>query len=515
MAAAVSLTPLNPLSVPKGVKLADELTGEPAKFVAMIGGNSFYYSSQASFQLDFDGVLSKIAPLLTRLSTLAAMVGTAAERTVQARKVKDVQREIAAVCENTAHEHLVHKDFELAVPPALRCLRTLLALHGEGAEELVPAYLVLAEVNLGLSRIAQADEFLSTANYILVKHPDANALLRSRLHRNFGRMHAAQGNNAAALEAFSRDVYYGTMVHGPESIDVSIGYFFMAQVMAAQAAMENSLVLFDKVVDVWYKHLLGERSAISVALGVDFRVKSPEAYLGDARATGFLERSKAAESSAAEGSASAASTSSLGLGASGSAASLATSGAAAPAASGAGAASGAADGKSPSATATSPTASAAAAGPVTPPLTETQIREGVEMLEFITHVRATQLGPQHISTAEARYTHGLILQQTRRTEECRALLTEALAVFSLHLVSLLGARMSGYAVIRSRRAFVHMLLRESVASFRSSDHPGTIVRPFPATFPVLLLRCLSWSLFVQPEDHPTIQQLRKLLGERE
>jgi hypothetical protein len=439
------------------------------------------------------------------------MVGTAAERMVQARKVKDVQREIAAVCENTAHEHLVHKDFEPAVPPALRCLRTLLALHGEGAEELVPAYLVLAEVNLGLSRIAQADEFLSTANYILVKHPDANALLRSRLHRNFGRMHAAQGNNAAALEAFSRDVYYGTMVHGPESIDVSIGYFFMAQVMAAQAAMENSLVLFDKVVDVWYKHLLGERSAISVALGVDFRVKSPEAYLGDARATGFLERSKAAESSAAEGggSASAASTSSLGLGASGSAASLAAAGAAASAAAGAGATSGAAEGKLPSASATSPTATAAAAGPVTPPLTETQIREGVEMLEFITHVRATQLGPQHISTAEARYTHGLILQQSRRTEECRALLKEALAVFSLHLVSSIGG-------LYERVSCACAAAR--ISCFLSLSRPPRLHRSPHFPLP-LLFDCrrafFSSPPFVQPEEHPTIQQLRKLLGERE
>lgn len=418
---AYTLTSVNPLSIPRGIKLIDELTGEsPARLVATIAGNSFYYSSQQSFQLDYDGILCKIAPLLAQLSSLATMMGTAVERAVRAKKVHLVQREIAGVCERTAQALLQNKEYELAVPPSLRCLRALLVVHGEGAVELVPAYLVLAEVNLGLARVTQADEFLSTANYILLKNPGAATLLRSRLHRNFGRMHAARGDNAAALASFARDVFYASMVHGPEAIDVAVGYFFMAQVMAAQGQMENSLALFDRVVDAWYKHLLGERSPISVALGVDFRARSPESYLGDARASGFLARSAAMEAAAAAGVAS------------GAAAAAADSAVATRGANGGGAASASAAGEA-AAAALPQAAGAPAATPPAPVLSEANIREGLEILEFVMQIRTTQLGAHHTSTAEARYTLALILWHAGRFAEAKVLLGDALAVFSAHL----------------------------------------------------------------------------------
>lgn len=432
MGTSVPLTPLNPLSIPRGVRLVDELTGEPAKFVATLDGTCFYYSSPQSFQLDYDGVLEKIYGHLSRLAVLGNASGTAAERAANAKKIKQLQKEIADICERTAQEHLIAKDFELAVPPALRSLRTLISLYGESTLELVPAYLVLAEVNLGLSRVTQAEEFLSTASYILVKQqptptdavttagtspaPSSLSLLRSRLHRNFGRLYAAQGNNSGALDAFSRDIYFSSMLQGgPESVDVSIGYFFMAQVLAAQGQMESSLVFFDRVVDCWYRHLQADRSAISVALGIDFNKRGPEQYFGDARATALALRSKALE----EGKMVPVEAAALAAGA--------TPQAAVAAALAAGGGSGSSDG-------TSKPAPLVPTEPV--PLTETQVREGSEMLEFITHVRATQLGPHHVSTAEARYTHALVLLQApRRQEEARHLLSDALVIFGMSLVS--------------------------------------------------------------------------------
>lgn len=247
------MAPFNPLSAPRGTRMADELTGEPAKISATFAGATFYYATHVNFMLDYDGVLSRVAPLMGQLAALDGMGGSAAERAAQGRQIRSLQHQVADACERAAQAHLVSKDFELALPPALRSLRALSALYGEGAVELVSAYLVLAEVNLGLSRATQADEFLSTASYILVKHPYASAELRSRLHRNFGRLYAAQGNHAAALDSFSRDVFYGSMVHGPEAVEVTIGYFFMAQVMAAQGRVDAALVLFDKVVDVTYR----------------------------------------------------------------------------------------------------------------------------------------------------------------------------------------------------------------------------------------------------------------------
>jgi len=249
------VTPLNPLSIPRGVKLVDELTGEPATLVAVLDGVSYHYATAESQKLDEMGILHRIGPVMGELATLTR--ATQGDRATQAKRIRALQEDLAAACEAVANHYLGAKQFERAIPAALRGLRARIALYGEGSLELVRAYLVLAEVNLGLNRTAQAEEFLSTCNYILVKATGPTATgpasaaaatggssgestnrLRSRMHRNFGRLYAAQGNNAAALEAFARDIYYATLSLGPEHIDVSIGYFFMAQVFAAQARME-------------------------------------------------------------------------------------------------------------------------------------------------------------------------------------------------------------------------------------------------------------------------------------
>jgi hypothetical protein len=159
MAAHVYVEPLNPLSVPRGVRFADELTGESAKYVCTIGSSTYYYSTLESQALDYDGVLSRIAPLMAELATLSGSVGTSVERHAQSRRIKGLQAEIISVCDAVATMNLSAKRFELAIPAALRGLRALISLHGDGAMELISAYLVLAEANLGMGRIAQAEGF--------------------------------------------------------------------------------------------------------------------------------------------------------------------------------------------------------------------------------------------------------------------------------------------------------------------------------------------------------------------
>ena len=47
-------------------------------------------------------------------------------------------------------------------------------VYGKGNIELVPSYLLLAEANLGLGRFKQAEEFLSLANWSILKNPDCS-----------------------------------------------------------------------------------------------------------------------------------------------------------------------------------------------------------------------------------------------------------------------------------------------------------------------------------------------------
>ena len=103
------------------------------------------------------------------------------------------------VCEGEAKRHIVHSRFELAIPAAMYALRFGTSIYGEGNVELVPAFLLLAEANLGLLNFAQAEEFLTKANWSLLKSANSSNALRSQLRRNFGKLYAAQGKYEEAL----------------------------------------------------------------------------------------------------------------------------------------------------------------------------------------------------------------------------------------------------------------------------------------------------------------------------
>ena len=133
------------------------------------------------------------------------------------------------------------------IPGALQSLRFSIQVYGNGSIELVPSYLLLAEANLGLGRFKQAEEFLSLANWSVLKRPDCSNAMRSQLHRNFGKLYAAQGRSSDALRELSHDVYYSSLEIGPEHVDSAPGYFYMATIFYSQHLIENALALFDKV----------------------------------------------------------------------------------------------------------------------------------------------------------------------------------------------------------------------------------------------------------------------------
>lgn len=132
-------------------------------------------------------------------------------------------------------------------------------VYGSGRIELVPAYLLLAEANLGLKRYKVAEEFLLYANWSVLKNPDCSNELKSQLFRNFGKLYASQGKFQDALKQLAQDIYYSSLESGPEHIDTAGGYFYMADVFLTQGVVEHALAFYDKVVDIWYKFLINLR----------------------------------------------------------------------------------------------------------------------------------------------------------------------------------------------------------------------------------------------------------------
>ena len=58
----------------------------------------------------------------------------------------------------------------------------------------------------GLGRLVQAEEYLSQAQWTVLKMPECSNAFKSRLYRNFGLLNATQGNYQEALRHLADDV---------------------------------------------------------------------------------------------------------------------------------------------------------------------------------------------------------------------------------------------------------------------------------------------------------------------
>lgn len=209
--------------------------------------------------MDWFGIHEKICQLLGALRTLRPTLGSEDERQRRNLTVQMSQHALIDLSKNESQKHLVMGQYELAIPGALQSLRFSMEVYGSGRIELVPAYLLLAESNLGLKRYKVAEEFLLYANWSVLKNQDCSNELKSQLYRNFGKLYASQGRFQDALKQLALDVYYSSLESGPEHIDTAGGYFYLADTFLSQGVIENALALYDKVVDVHYKFLVNLR----------------------------------------------------------------------------------------------------------------------------------------------------------------------------------------------------------------------------------------------------------------
>ncbi|CAM9293672.1 unnamed protein product [Chrysoparadoxa australica] len=177
------------------------------------------------------------------------------------------KRALIDLCKQEASKVLVQGRYDLAIPGAVQALTFCKEIFGEGSIEMVPPYLLLSQANLGLARLQSAEEFLSLANWIILKNPDCPNAIRSQLHRNFGKLYTAQNKPDDALAELAKDIYCSSLEVGPEHIDTSAGYFLMANVLYSERKVESALAFYDKVVDIWYKFLASVRNDAELGQG--------------------------------------------------------------------------------------------------------------------------------------------------------------------------------------------------------------------------------------------------------
>ncbi|KAI7797616.1 zinc finger MYND domain-containing protein 12 [Triplophysa rosa] len=253
---------INPLANPKGVKTLCELCQKPAK-LQCTNCRVTYYCNPDHQQTDWTSIHEKVCPLLVSIHSPPPLHTLQADRERHHRETLKKQEQLIEIAHLEAQKWVSKKSFHHAIPAALLFLRWAMRLYGSHPVKLVPAYLLLAQANIGLDSMSQAREYLTKAEWAVMNTPDCNPTVHHQLHRSLGRLHAATGKYSSALFHFSNDVYYASEVFGLDSIVTFGGYFLMAEVFLKQNKPDVTRSLYTEVACFWHTHLCKLMEGIS------------------------------------------------------------------------------------------------------------------------------------------------------------------------------------------------------------------------------------------------------------
>ncbi|NWY95548.1 ZMY12 protein, partial [Loxia curvirostra] len=196
---------------------------------------------------DWNSIHSRICHLLLPVLRPQSCFHSEKDRKQGKEQLLRNQESLIAVALSTAQGFLwAGKPME-AMPAALQALRFSSRLSGPASLQLLPIYLLLAEASTGAGRPRQAAKYLSQAQWIVLQSPDCSAALQSKLHRGLGLFSIAEGNLDQALYHLANDVYLATAEFGLNSVEVSGGYFHMANIFFHQNKMDAANSLYTEV----------------------------------------------------------------------------------------------------------------------------------------------------------------------------------------------------------------------------------------------------------------------------
>merc|ERR1711865_1131585 len=137
-------------------------------------------------------------------------------------------------------------------------------------------------MGMGLDRHKQAEEYLSLANWAVVKTPDVGLDVRSQLHRNFGKLYASQGRHKEELtepkreegiEVLSRILEKRASYYGQEHLDVaevhlSLGLLHetCGERLAAKEQLTLAIDLYERNLGANHETTMQAKEALTRAL---------------------------------------------------------------------------------------------------------------------------------------------------------------------------------------------------------------------------------------------------------
>ncbi|XP_028663521.1 zinc finger MYND domain-containing protein 12 [Erpetoichthys calabaricus] len=242
---------VNPLAWPKGVKLLCELCQQPA-LVQCTKCMVTYYCDTDHQKADWESIHEIICHLLVPLRTLPAFQCLSDEREHQRVQLQQRQKQLIEMTLSTAQLKLSKGNPGEALPAAIHCLRFSTELYGINTIESVPSYLLLAEVNLGLGRLMQAEEYLTQSQWVIMKNPECSHVLHQKLCRSYGLLCSIKGDLEEAIRYLANEVYFASEEFGCNSTAAAGGFYHMANVFSQQGKTDIADSFYTEVISIWH-----------------------------------------------------------------------------------------------------------------------------------------------------------------------------------------------------------------------------------------------------------------------
>eukprot|EP01006_Ploeotia_vitrea_P057170 TRINITY_DN68156_c5_g1_i6.p1 TRINITY_DN68156_c5_g1~~TRINITY_DN68156_c5_g1_i6.p1 ORF type:complete len:484 (-),score=84.70 TRINITY_DN68156_c5_g1_i6:121-1572(-) len=205
--------------------------------------------------VDWNSLETKFQELNGLLNAPSYGLNASLARQKQKQQVEQAIETLLEMAQAESRRLLVEGDAQAAVEGGLRTLKLKEAYYGTGSLQLVPSYFHLARTNQYLDKFKQAEEFLSLAQWTILRHPECDVALKAELHQTFGLLYASDGKLDIALKQLAQATYYLTLLNGPNHILTSFGYFDLGNVFAAKSNMDSAMAYYEKVKDIWFTHL--------------------------------------------------------------------------------------------------------------------------------------------------------------------------------------------------------------------------------------------------------------------
>ncbi|XP_009994858.1 PREDICTED: zinc finger MYND domain-containing protein 12 [Chaetura pelagica] len=225
------------------------MTLEPAR-------NSSAVSDVDHQKADWVSIHKEICQLLIPIQTPLPFLLTENERKQRREQLVERQKHVLGLVQRRAQGLVWEGRHPEAIPAALQAVRLGAEVHGSDSVQLVPSYLLLAEASTGAGCLQEASKYLSQAEWIVLSTPSCSDAVRSQVQRALGLFCVAEGNLDQALHHLANDVYLASSTFGLRSLEVSGGYFHMANIFSRQNKLDIANSLYTEVTAICHSWLL-------------------------------------------------------------------------------------------------------------------------------------------------------------------------------------------------------------------------------------------------------------------